>query len=165
MRYLGIWISQDIQELWTTNFGWVIEWPENRIPVWSKLPISTASRIAIAKMIIIPKFLYLFQNIPLPLTGTFLRRLRSNLISLVWAGRQPRISWEILTLPLEQGGLGAPDMTLYALCAQVQFLHFWIHLTPFQPHVAIEKDRSTPLPLTTALYAPYKSPRGEINTV
>lgn len=69
-----------------------------------------------------------------------------------------------LTLPQSQGGLGAPDFSLYAFCAQVQFLHFWIHPIPFQPHVAVECDIAAPTTLEVALYRPYKCPRHTIDT-
>lgn len=87
------------------------------------------------------------------------------MIELTWAGRQPRLAWEILTLPLDQGGLAAPDLPLYAYCAQALFLQYWVYPTPYQPHVAIEIDRCAPLPLNTALYAPYKRPKNELDTV
>lgn len=116
-------------------------------------------------MIVLPKFLYLFVTILIPLTQAFFNSLWSSLIALVWAGKQPRVSWDLLTRPLSQGGLGAPDLELYALCAQAQFLHFWIHPIQFQPHVAIKKDVADPIPLHAAIYKPYHWTTGEVNTV
>ena len=99
-RYLGIWMSR------------AMAWLKERIPRWNKLPLSMAGRIAIAKMRVLPKLLYLFINLSLPLTRTFFTRLRCLLICLVRADTQPRSSWEVLTLPFEQGGMCAPDMEL-----------------------------------------------------
>lgn len=58
----------------------------------------------------------------------------------------------------------APDFELYTYSAQAQFLYYWHHPSPFQPHVAIEIDRVAPLPLKTALYQMYKRPHNEIDT-
>lgn len=66
------------------------------------------------------------------------------------------MSWDLLSLPTTQGGLGAPDLKLYALCAQAQFLHFWVHQAPYQPQVAVEKQMVMPTPPSVALYRPYK---------
>lgn len=122
------------------NLGHAVSWLESKLETWVRLPLSLAGRIAIAKMIVLPKFLYLFVNLPLILTKAFLHKLRSLMINLVWAGRQAHISWELLTLHLTRGGLGAPDISLYAYCAQAQFLHHWVFPTPFQPHIAIELE-------------------------
>lgn len=164
-RYLGIWLSRDVQTLWSENYGKATAWLEDKIKKWKTLPLSLAGRIAITKMTVLPKFLYLFVNLPIPLTRAFLTRLRSLLIELVWAGKQPRIAWEVLTLPCEQGGMAAPDLPLYAYCAQAQFLQFWLYPTPYQPHVAIELDKVALTPLATAVFLPYKRPRDEIDTV
>lgn len=154
VQYFGIWLSRNVQELWNTNYGRAVTWLEGKVETWSRLPLSLAGRIAIAKMIILPKFLYLFIN--LPLTQAFFKTMRSLLVSLVWAGKQASVSWELLTLPLSQGGLGAPDIPLYAYCAQAQFLHYWVHPIPFQPQVVVETDRVAPTPLQAALHQSYK---------
>ena len=37
---------------------------------WAKLPLSIVSRISLIKMIVLPKFIYLFQNIPILIKKT-----------------------------------------------------------------------------------------------
>lgn len=138
VRYLGVWLSQDMQTLWTENYGRVVSWLEVKIKHWKPLPLSLIGRVDVTKMVMLPKLLYLFVNLPIPLPQYFFKRLRSLMIEFIWAGKQPRVQWVVLTLPLDQGGMAAPDFTLYAYCAQAQFLQFWAHPTPFQPHVAIE---------------------------
>lgn len=71
IRYLGIWFSTNLPELWLSNYGRVVDWIVERVKRWKNLPLSLAGRIAVAKMIILPKLLYLFVNIPLPLTVHF----------------------------------------------------------------------------------------------
>lgn len=68
---------------------------------WLSLPLSMTGRIAIVKMVVLPQFLYLFHNIPIPLYNDFFSTLRTLtlLIRLVWGGKQPRISWDVLMLP------------------------------------------------------------------
>lgn len=146
------------------NFGRLLDWLDQKATFWAALPLSLAGRIAI-KMIVLPQFLYLFVNIPIPLTKAFFSSLCSAVIPIVWAGRQPHVSWEIITRPFSVGGLGAPDFELYALCAQAQFLQFWVHPIPFQPNVTIESDIADPTPLHVAVYKPFSRTATEINTV
>lgn len=39
-KYLGIWVSGDIQELWLANYGRVIDWIERKVQRWKTLPLS-----------------------------------------------------------------------------------------------------------------------------
>lgn len=162
VKYLGIWISRNVQDLWTLNYGSAVGWLEEKVALWSKLPLSIAGRIALTKMIVLPKFLYLFVNLPIILTLPFFTKLKSLLTTLIWAGGQARVSWALLSLPTRQGGLGAPDMKLYALCAQAQFLFYWVHSAPFQPHLAVETDTMAPTPLNVAVY---KAPNRTADTI
>ena len=77
---------------------------------WIKLPLSMYGRIAIIKMTVLPRFLFLFINISILLTRAFFAKLKTLLVQLVWAGRQPRVRWETLTLHYKMGGLCAPTL-------------------------------------------------------
>ncbi|KAJ1142571.1 hypothetical protein NDU88_008885 [Pleurodeles waltl] len=144
VSYLGVWLSCDVETLWKANYGTVMSWQEDRIEMWHPLPLLLIGRIAIAKMIVLPKILYLFVNLPLVLAACFLKHLRSAMIRLVWAGRQPKIAWEKLTLPFELGGLAAPDMELYYYCKQANFAYYWIRPVRYMPHLAPENDAVWP---------------------
>lgn len=69
-------------------------------------------------MIVLPRFLSLFTNIPMVLLRVFFHRLQTLMTRLAWVGKQARASWKILALPYSMGGLGAPDMNLYYRAAQ-----------------------------------------------
>ncbi|XP_069059669.1 zinc finger protein Xfin-like [Pleurodeles waltl] len=68
VRYLGVWLSRDVTTLWSATYGKAITWLEDKVELWRSLPLSLTGRITIAKMVILPKFLYLFINLPLVLT-------------------------------------------------------------------------------------------------
>ncbi|KAJ1162138.1 hypothetical protein NDU88_002614, partial [Pleurodeles waltl] len=60
VRYLGIHLCCDKDALCLANYGAALTWLEEKVEVWSTLPLSLTGRIAIAKMVVLPKFLYLF---------------------------------------------------------------------------------------------------------
>ena len=68
VRYLGIWVSRDVDELWRENYGRAVAWFEDRLPHWIRLPLSLLGRVAILKMLVLPKFL-------IPLHRAFFTRL------------------------------------------------------------------------------------------
>ena len=74
------------------------------------------------KMVILPKLLYLFQNIALPLNRKFFDQINTLMIKLACAGKLPRIQWKKLQLPYELGVFSAPN-TEINLVAHAHFAH------------------------------------------
>lgn len=94
-----------------------------------------ASSIVIIKMVILPRFLYLFLNFPIPLTNLFFLTLCGLLLKLIWAGQQPLISWDTLVPPYERGRFGVPHLQLYFLATQSQYAHYWHHADNYAPNL------------------------------
>lgn len=65
-NYLGIKITPKIGDISSTNYEPLLASVSKDITRWMALPLSLMGRISVIKMTILPKFLYLFQSIPLP---------------------------------------------------------------------------------------------------
>lgn len=131
-----------------------------------RLPLSIADRLAIVKMAILPKLLYLFNNIPITPPNAIFQHLNTMVTQLIWANKHARIELRALTLPFSIGGFRVPDLFLYYLCAQAQYAHYWYHPVPFMPHIAIEDGDANPTPLTAILpYRRTQSRTHQINTI
>lgn len=65
-KYLGITITPTIEDLVSCNYDPMISTVTESMNSWSSMPISLLGHINVIKMNILPKFLYLFQSIPLP---------------------------------------------------------------------------------------------------
>ena len=70
-KYLGIWITHNFKHLYKANFPPIIESMKTDLERWNSLPLSLGGRINTIKMIVLPRFLYLFQGIPVFLTKSF----------------------------------------------------------------------------------------------
>uniref|UniRef100_A0A8C9ZKR3 Reverse transcriptase n=1 Tax=Sander lucioperca TaxID=283035 RepID=A0A8C9ZKR3_SANLU len=55
------------------------------------MPFSMIGRINIIKMSILPKFLYLFQSIPLHIPASFFSSLNKTLTKFIWNSKRPRL--------------------------------------------------------------------------
>lgn len=150
-KYLGIHIHLETSQILQPNYGRAIHTLESQIDRWISLPLSLAGRIALIKMVILPKFLYLFNSIPIPLTNSFFNTLQSLLVRLVSAGGRPRVGWRFLTLPYNREGIGAPDFKLYYFVAQCSYAHLWYHPDSRIPYLCPESDLACPDTLSTIL--------------
>ncbi len=63
--YLGVVVSRNISELFKLNFTPLLEQTRTSLEKWSKLPTSLIGRINVIQMNTLPKFVYLFQTIPI----------------------------------------------------------------------------------------------------
>lgn len=58
---------------------------------WSSLPLSLAGHTNLIKMSVLPRFLYLFSNIPVFIRKNFFTKLDSLITSFLWGNKTPRI--------------------------------------------------------------------------
>lgn len=70
-KYLGINITRDMHHLFQENFSPLIEKVKLDLKKWNSLHLSLAGKVNCIKMNVLPKFLYLFQCIPLYLPKSF----------------------------------------------------------------------------------------------
>lgn len=117
-------------------------------------------------MVILPKFLYLFCNIPIPLTKQFFKTIQTQLLRLIWGNKQPRISWLTLTQTYSQGRFTAPDFYLYYLCAQAQYAFYWFKPHECIPPIAVEDGDAHLIPFKSIItHTNRPTPRSEINPI
>lgn len=107
--YLGINIARRLDRIVSINYEPVMESVAQSIDRWMSLPISLIGRINILKMNILPKFVYLFQSIPLAPPTYLFSRMRKLFTRFIWNKRHPRIRLSLIYLPFDRGGLIYPN--------------------------------------------------------
>lgn len=88
-------------------------------------PLSLAGRISLIKMTVLPKFLYLFQHIPIFLKKKFFMDLDKQIISFLWGNGTARIRKSILELPKNKGGFALPNFLHYYWACNIQKIVYW----------------------------------------
>uniref|UniRef100_A0A8C5DDG2 Reverse transcriptase domain-containing protein n=1 Tax=Gouania willdenowi TaxID=441366 RepID=A0A8C5DDG2_GOUWI len=91
INYLGLKISRNPKLLLKLNFLDMVDKLKANIKNWKLLPLSMIVRINAIKMVALPRFLYLFQNLPIYLPLHFFKQLDSIVLSFVWANKPPRV--------------------------------------------------------------------------
>lgn len=77
-------------------------------------------------MNILPKFLFLFQCIPILINNTFFTKLDSLISNFIWNKKTPRIKKYFLQRPKYQGGMGLPCFRRYYWSCNIRSLSFWL---------------------------------------
>lgn len=77
-------MTSTYKQLFRCNFDAVMEKTKQDLNRWSLLPISLAGRINAVKMSTLPRFLFLFQNVPVFIRKSFFKELDKQVSSFIW---------------------------------------------------------------------------------
>lgn len=75
LNNLGIFITSSKELIYDLNYKMLLDKTCQALNKWMQLPMSLISKVNIIKMTIVPKFNYLFMNIPLHLPTHFFQEL------------------------------------------------------------------------------------------
>lgn len=89
------------------------------------LPVSMIMRINILKMNMLPKLLYLFQNVPLSPPWDFFSKIKSIFVRFIWNNRRARLCLSLLYLTFDRGDLNCPNLLWYYWAVQQMSILFY----------------------------------------
>ncbi len=93
IKYLGIPINSNINDLFKLNFIPLLKTIKGDLERWNNLPVSLMGRISSIKMNILPKFNYLFSMTPVFPPSSWFSSLNRIVNTFYWKGRKPRIKF------------------------------------------------------------------------
>ena len=160
--YLGVHLTADVSNLYSCNYPALLKQLTNLMKSWTQLPLSWFGRVSAIKMTILPKLLYLFRVLPIPVPAHFLRIVQRRVSSFVWGPSKPRIKPQILHLPKTAGGLGFPNFAKYYQAAQLAILTKYHAKQEAPIWVSIEAIESDPISTSNLLWVTPKQ-RKHIN--
>uniref|UniRef100_A0A3B3B8H2 Reverse transcriptase domain-containing protein n=1 Tax=Oryzias melastigma TaxID=30732 RepID=A0A3B3B8H2_ORYME len=107
LTYLGVILPKDIIRLKNINYDSLLSKIKADVRRWNLIPfMNISSRIEAVKMDILPRFLYLFQTLPVELTDQDFAEWDKLVSRFIWQGKRPRVRYRTLQLPKEKGGQG-----------------------------------------------------------
>ena len=86
---------------------------------WSTFPMDLTDRINAVKMNIQPRFLYLFQSLPVEVPQAQFTKWVKLISRFVWEGRRPTVRFTTLQLPKNKGDMTLPNLREYFYAAQI----------------------------------------------
>lgn len=124
--YLGVSVTHKYRDLFNHNFKPALEKAKQDLIRWSTLPISLAGRVNSVKMTIMPRFLFLFQTVPVFIPKSFFKELDKSISAFVWNKSIPRIRKAYLERRKDVGGLALPNFLQYYWAANMHKLMYWV---------------------------------------
>ncbi|CAI9588980.1 unnamed protein product [Staurois parvus] len=94
-------------------------------------------------MTVLPKLLYLFATLPVPVPMSKLHSLQKSFLHFIWHKKRHRIARSVLLSPV-LGGLGAPDIITYYYATHLRFLMSWSTHYPPNTWAEIESLQLSP---------------------
>lgn len=125
IKYLGMFIPRKLDDTFNLNYLPLLNKITEELKRMGHLPISLVGRVNIVKMSVLPKFLYLFQNLPINPPHSFFKKVHSLVSSFIWNNKTPRVRMSVLHLPYESGGLKLPNFYYYFLSSQLTQFQQW----------------------------------------
>ena len=145
LKYLGVNLTPSFTSLYHSKFPPLYRSIRELLQKWKKHQISLLGRIASVKMVILPKLLYLFQTLPIPIPYSHLRRLQADLLRYVWNYGRHRVSRSVMTAARADGDLSFPDLVRYYQAAQLRAIVSWFPQRSYNKWTEIEKIWLAPI--------------------
>lgn len=91
-------------------------------------------------MQILPKILYYFRSLPIPLPSKFFKQTTTKLKHFIWNGKKTRVAFSILTTTKDLGGMGLPDIRNYHYASLLDQIKLWFTSPNDKLWLNIEKE-------------------------
>uniref|UniRef100_A0A670JTK1 Reverse transcriptase domain-containing protein n=1 Tax=Podarcis muralis TaxID=64176 RepID=A0A670JTK1_PODMU len=128
VKYLGVNLTSKNLNLFKDNYEKCWSEVKKDLEIWSRLKLSLLGRIAVIKMNVLPRMLFLFQTLQILDKMDCFKRWQKDISKFVWQGKKPRIKFKILTDAKDRGGFALPDLRLYYESAAFCWLKQWLLL-------------------------------------
>uniref|UniRef100_A0A803TEV0 Reverse transcriptase domain-containing protein n=1 Tax=Anolis carolinensis TaxID=28377 RepID=A0A803TEV0_ANOCA len=128
VKYLGVTVTSSNAKLLKNNYEQQWSKIKKDMEKWKYQNISLLGRIAITKMSILPKLLFLFQTLPIIRNDYLFKKWNTDITKFIWKNKKPRIKLKILTDDKKRGGLGLPDLKSYYEACNLVWVKEWTRL-------------------------------------
>lgn len=127
VKYLGICFSIPLQNdvLTQLNLDPVVKSIQQQLEIWNKLKLSWFGCMAVIKMKVLPRLLFVFLLVILKLTKSRIGEIQKKLEHCIWEGKKSRDKKAVLQQSRKEGGLAFPNLWRYYQASLLENVIQW----------------------------------------
>ena len=144
VKTLGFTICTNARQMAQENISLLIEKVHTVLNLWRNRELTLVSRVLVVNTLVESLFVYRFSALS-RIDDIMIEHIQRDIWDYIWKGKRAKISFNILRLPKDQGGLRLCDLQAKHTVLLLQWI---FKITP-------------EMPLYTALYGTIKYPLGE----
>lgn len=126
VKYLKVDLTNKNIDIYKNNYIKLWNKIKKDMVRWNSLNLSFLGRIAVIKMNVLPKILYLLQIVPIIKKKEQFKVWHRDIVTFIWVGKKPKIKFKILCDAKERGGLQLPNLELYHEAVCLSWIKDWI---------------------------------------
>ena len=120
-KTLGIWLSDNDDEMAKLNFEKKIEKMENLTNTWTARHLSLKAKVTVIKSLILPQISHLLSMCYCPYT--MLEKIDKVLFNFLWGKKPSKIKRETIIADYSLGGLRMPDIFTVHAVAKIKWVN------------------------------------------
>lgn len=125
-KYLGIQVTPKNIDLFQNNFEILWNLVDKDMMNWNKLQLSLIGSISLVKMNLLPRLMFLMQNIPIIRNNKVFELWHKKSSRFIWAGKSPHIKLKTMMDNKNRGGLSLPNFQIYHEAICLSWAREWI---------------------------------------
>jgi exonuclease III len=105
---LGVYISNNLEEMTRTNIDTKIKKIEDLLKLWNLRKLTILGKVRIVNTLIVPQMLYLGNVIHIP--KQYVTKYDQIITAFIWDNKPPKVKYKAMTNSIENGGLCLQDI-------------------------------------------------------
>jgi hypothetical protein len=122
IKSLGVYFGNDKNECVNLSWNEKIEKCQQLINSWNKRKLTMFGKITVIKSLLLPKFVYLAQNIFTP--DSVIKTINSMLFKFLWNNKRDKIKRTTIIGNKMEGGIEMPDFNFFSRTMKLKWIKY-----------------------------------------
>ena len=134
--YLGVYISNNVEEAVNKNFKDKIQKIGDILKLWSLRKLTLIGKIQIINTLIISQLLYIGTVMSMP--KSYIEEYKQIIKDFIWNKKPPKIKYTTLVITVQEGGLNLNDLECKIKAIKIKLVKNIInekHSTPWKSYI------------------------------